>query len=82
VTTASARLAGVGTTILTHAFRWAAEAGYEHCTVGWASANLMSSRFWPSRGFEPMFYRLERRIDHNIGWANEHLDVDDLRPGR
>ena len=76
VTAASARFEGVGTAILAHAFRWAAEAGFERCTVGWESANLLSSRFWPSRGFEPLFYRLKRRIDPNIAWANAHLDDD------
>jgi len=44
--------------------------GYRYCEVDWRSTSLQAGRFWPRRGFRPMVYRLARRIDPRIAWAN------------
>lgn len=74
VVTESARCAGVGTALLDALIGWAAETGYRHCTVGWTSSNLISDAFYRSRGFVPIRYRLHRRIDPRVAWANDALD--------
>ncbi len=58
----SARGRGVGVALSDHACRWAAEEGYGSITIDWRSTNLLSSRFWPSRGFRPTFHRLHRMV--------------------
>jgi predicted N-acetyltransferase YhbS len=48
---------------LTHAsFAWARGQGYEVMVTDWRVTNLLSSRFWPRRGFRPTFLRLYRSI--------------------
>jgi ribosomal protein S18 acetylase RimI-like enzyme len=69
-----ARSAGVGTTMLTALFAWAANLGFEHCAVGWDSANLLSDAFYRARGFTPVRYELRRLIDPRVAWANGELD--------
>ncbi|HET7658690.1 MAG TPA: GNAT family N-acetyltransferase [Bacillales bacterium] len=44
--------------------------GIRYCVTNWYLLNLLSSRFWPKRGFQPYCYRLYRTIDANIFWAN------------
>jgi GNAT superfamily N-acetyltransferase len=57
-----ARGSGVGVG-LTHAMLdWAREQGYEVMVTDWRATNLLSSRFWPRRGFRPTFLRLYRSI--------------------
>jgi GNAT superfamily N-acetyltransferase len=58
-----ARGRGVGLALSDHACRWAAEAGYGSLTIDWRVANLLASRFWPSRGFRPTFLRLCRMVE-------------------
>lgn len=70
----AARSAGLGTAMLDSLFAWAASHGYTHCSVNWASANLVSDAFYRSRGFVPLRFRLERRVDPRVSWANESLD--------
>jgi hypothetical protein len=36
--------------------------GYECMVTDWRVTNLLASRFWPRRGFRPMFLRLYRSI--------------------
>jgi hypothetical protein len=36
----------------------------------WRSTNLLTARFWPRQGFRPVAYRLVRRVDQRIAWAN------------
>jgi GNAT superfamily N-acetyltransferase len=72
--TAGARRGGVGTAMLNFLLAWGASRGYRHCTVGWTSSNLGSDAFYRSRGFTPVRYRLHRRIDDRVSWANEGLD--------
>jgi GNAT superfamily N-acetyltransferase len=58
----AARGQGVGVALSDHACRWAAESGYGSITIDWRVANLLSSRFWPARGFRPIFLRLHRMV--------------------
>lgn len=74
VVTESARSAGLGTAMLDVLVCWAAGHGYRHCTVGWTSSNPISDAFYRSRGFVPIRYRLHRRIDPRVAWANDALD--------
>jgi GNAT superfamily N-acetyltransferase len=61
-TVPSARGAGVGRALFAHAMRWAHEHGYHAMTTDWRMVNLLSSRFWPRRGFRPTFLRLYRSV--------------------
>jgi GNAT superfamily N-acetyltransferase len=55
-----ARGHGVGTALTEHALGWAADEGYHAVVTDWRMPNLLSSRFWPARGFRPTFHRLHR----------------------
>lgn len=61
---------GLGRALTTHALAAMRAAGYAYCQTDWRVTNLLSSRFWPRRGFRPMYYRLARSIDPRIAWAN------------
>jgi GNAT superfamily N-acetyltransferase len=76
IATEAARSRGVGTQILAHVLTWAGEQRYEHCAVGWTSANQISDAFWRGRGFEPIRYRLTREFDDRVAWANQRLSYD------
>jgi hypothetical protein len=41
---------------------WAHEHGYVTMVTDWRETNLLSSRFWPARGFRRSFLRLYRSI--------------------
>jgi GNAT superfamily N-acetyltransferase len=53
---------GAGLALTEASFRWARDRGYEVMVTDWRATNLLSSRFWPRRGFKPTFYRLYRSI--------------------
>jgi GNAT superfamily N-acetyltransferase len=53
---------GVGLALTAHALRWAHDHGYRSMTVDWRAVNLLSSRFWPNRGFRPQYLRLYRAV--------------------
>lgn len=53
---------GVGLALTSHVLRWAREHGFRSMTTDWRSVNLLSSRFWPRRGFRPQYLRLYRAI--------------------
>jgi GNAT superfamily N-acetyltransferase len=53
---------GAGLALTAHAFAWAREHGYRSLTVDWRTVNLLSSRFWPNRGFRPQYLRLYRAV--------------------
>jgi GNAT superfamily N-acetyltransferase len=53
---------GVGLALTAYALRWAHDRGYASMTVDWRSVNLLSSRFWPKRGFRPQYLRLYRSV--------------------
>ena len=55
------RGSGLGLALTDASFNWAAENGYEVMVTDWRVTNLLSSRFWPKRGF-PVFLRLYRSI--------------------
>ena len=53
---------GTGVAMTNAGFAWARERGYETMVTDWRETNLLSSRFWPKRGFRRMFLRLYRSI--------------------
>jgi GNAT superfamily N-acetyltransferase len=57
-----ARGSGIGVALTDASFAWAAEQGYPVMTTDWRATNLLSSRFWPRRGFRTTFLRLYRSI--------------------
>jgi GNAT superfamily N-acetyltransferase len=57
-----ARRSGVALALTGHVLTWAHEQGFRSMTTDWRSVNLLSSRFWPRRGFRPTFFRLYRHI--------------------
>lgn len=60
---------GINTALTRQGITHARELGYRYCQTDWRSTNLLSSRFWPKQGFVPVSYRLVRRIDARITWA-------------
>lgn len=60
---------GINTALTRHGMAHARELGYRYCQTDWRSTNLLSSRFWPRQGFVPVSYRLVRRVDARITWA-------------
>jgi GNAT superfamily N-acetyltransferase len=65
-----ARGQGLSTLLSEHVLHEARAAGYRYVETDWRSANLLASRFWPRRGYRPVFFRLTRRVDARISWAN------------
>jgi GNAT superfamily N-acetyltransferase len=61
-TVPDARGRGVGRALTAHALAWAAAAGYATIATDWRATNLLSSRYWPARGFRPTFHRLHRVV--------------------
>jgi GNAT superfamily N-acetyltransferase len=53
---------GVGTALTEHALAWAHEQGHPAVVADWRVTNLLSSRFFPRRGFRTAFERLYRSI--------------------
>jgi GNAT superfamily N-acetyltransferase len=53
---------GVGLALTHHVLAWAHEQGYRSMTTDWRAVNLLSSRFWPRRGFRPQYLRLYRAV--------------------
>ena len=56
------RGSGVGLRLTNAAFAWAHRAGHPVMVTDWRVTNLLSSRFWPRRGFRLTFLRLYRSI--------------------
>jgi GNAT superfamily N-acetyltransferase len=65
-----ARAGGIGTALVNRGLEWAREHDYSLCTLSYYAPNLLGARFWQGKGFLPLGYALERRIDERIGWAN------------
>jgi GNAT superfamily N-acetyltransferase len=72
-TRASVRGKGIGTLLTRTGLAQARASGYRFCETDWRSTNLLASRFWPKQGFRPVAYRLVRRIDARIAWANGNI---------
>ena len=70
-----ARGEGLGTLLARYGLERAREEGYESCLIDWHVPSLLASRFWPKFGFEPVAYRLARRIDPRIAWADAGVGV-------
>ncbi len=64
-----ARAAGVGTALLRASMAWAREAGYDLCTLHWASGNFSGAPFWLGHGFVPVQHTMERRVDERALWG-------------
>lgn len=62
VTRPELRGTGSGLALAAFALRWAREHGYRSATVDWRMVNLLSSRFWPNRGFRAQYLRLYRAV--------------------
>ena len=57
-----ARGSGAGLALTAASFAWAWDRGYPAMVTDWRVTNLLSSRFWPKRGFRTTFLRLYRSI--------------------
>ncbi len=57
-----ARGLGAGLALTNAGLTWARENGYPVVVTDWRETNLLSSRFWPARGFRRTFLRLYRSI--------------------
>lgn len=62
ITYPEARGTGTGVALTDASFAWAREHGYETMVTDWRETNLLSSRFWPRRGFRTSFLRVHRWI--------------------
>jgi GNAT superfamily N-acetyltransferase len=62
VTDPDVRGSGVGVALTDASFAWARDRGYEVMATDWRATNLLSSRFWPKRGFRTSFVRVHRWI--------------------
>lgn len=71
----AARGQGIGTRLTHCGFAHAKAAGYRFCEADWRSTNLLAARFWPRQGFQPMVYRLVRRLDQRIAWADGRTPI-------
>jgi GNAT superfamily N-acetyltransferase len=62
VTDPEVRGSGAGLALTDASFAWARGRGYKTMVTDWRVTNLLSSRFWPRRGFRTSFLRLHRWI--------------------
>jgi ribosomal protein S18 acetylase RimI-like enzyme len=62
VTVPESRGSGIGRALTDTCIDWAAREGYRAVVSDWRVTNLLASRFWPQRGFRPVFLRLYRSI--------------------
>ena len=56
------RGSGAGLALTSAGLAWARENEYPVVLTDWRETNLLSSRFWPARGFRRTFLRLYRSI--------------------
>jgi len=69
-----ARGRGIGQALTQHALAHAQASGYRYFETDWRSADPIISRFLPRQGFRPVAYRLVRRIDPRVTWANGQIE--------
>jgi ribosomal protein S18 acetylase RimI-like enzyme len=60
---------GIQLALTAAGFADASAAGCQAIQTDWRTTNLSSARFWPRQGFQPVMYRLVRRVDARISWA-------------
>jgi ribosomal protein S18 acetylase RimI-like enzyme len=60
---------GIGQALTQYGMHEGAQRGLHVAATDWRSTNLLASRFWPRQGFQPVAYRLARRIDERVAWA-------------
>ncbi len=65
----AARGLGLGRALTAAGFAAARAAGQRYVLADWRSTNLLAARFWPRQGFQPVLYRLIRRVDGRALWA-------------
>lgn len=65
-----ARGKGIGGMLARHMQNRLIDDGFTNVITDWRIANLNSSNFWPKQGFAPIAYRMFRRIDERVYWAN------------
>jgi GNAT superfamily N-acetyltransferase len=73
-----ARGRGIGLALLAHGLAWAREQGYARCSVDFETANLPAMAFWLGRGFQPVCYSFQRRVDPRLAWAGADRDEADV----
>jgi GNAT superfamily N-acetyltransferase len=56
------RRTGVGIALVEYVLEWAHAEGFDSVVADWRVTNLLSSRFFPRRGFRPTYLRLYRSI--------------------
>lgn len=64
-----ARGGGIGTALLRESMAWAARAGFERCTLHFASGNPLGAPFWLGNGFVPVEHSMANVIDERVAWA-------------
>ena len=65
-----ARGTGIGHLLTQLMFNKAIEKGFKNAFADWRITNLSSSNFWPKEGFKPIAYRMIRKIDERVYWAD------------
>lgn len=69
-TIAEKRNQGIGSFLTEKGLTHAKKNGIKYCITDWRITNLLSSKYWPQKGFLPFAYRLTRKVDPRIIWAN------------
>jgi ribosomal protein S18 acetylase RimI-like enzyme len=64
-----ARGRGIGRALAARGLADIRARGYTTCLLDWRTTNREARRFWLGRGFQPVAYRLVRRVDPRIAWA-------------
>lgn len=61
---------GIGTSPVNKLHDRAIEVVKDSFYIDWRVKNLLSSVFWPKRGFKIVAYRMIRHIDNRVYWAD------------
>jgi ribosomal protein S18 acetylase RimI-like enzyme len=65
-----ARGKGIGQALTDVGLMDVRESGYRYVVTDWRMTNIQSSSFWPKQGFKETAYRLIRKVEPRISWAN------------
>lgn len=69
VVASDSRGGGIGGALLKHSMAWAAQAGFETCTLHFASGNPLGAPFWLGHGFVPVEHTMQHVIDARVAWG-------------